>query len=98
MKDYTVRRYTFEELSEGAKKKAVEGMRNFLLKVLDSASTSEYLTECVSTAIRNAGSVFTITGKWDIPAGVVEELALQETQYDLLKWADYEVTLEGESK
>jgi hypothetical protein len=51
MKDYTVRRYTFEELEEGARERAVQDMRNFLLGVMDSADITEYLTECVSTAI-----------------------------------------------
>lgn len=51
MKDYTVRRYTFEELGEDARGRAVQDMRNFLLEVMDSADITEYLTECVNTAI-----------------------------------------------
>lgn len=51
MKDYTVRRYSFEELSKEAREKAVEDMRNFLLETLDSSMITEYLEECVTTAL-----------------------------------------------
>jgi hypothetical protein len=51
MKDYTVRRYTFEELEEGAKEKAVKDYCNFLNEVLDSSSISDYLMDRVEYAI-----------------------------------------------
>lgn len=51
MKDYTVRRYSFEELKEGAKEKAIQSMRDSLSEVIDSSEISEYLTECVAIAI-----------------------------------------------
>jgi len=51
MKDYTIRRYSFEELSERAKEKAIEGMRNSLNELLDSEALTEYLEERVSTAL-----------------------------------------------
>lgn len=51
MKDYTVRRYSFEELGKEGQEKAVEGMRNFLMETLDSSMITEYLEECVTIAI-----------------------------------------------
>lgn len=51
MKDYTVRRYTFEELGEEARERAVQDMRNFLLEVLDSSDISDYLMDRVEFAI-----------------------------------------------
>jgi hypothetical protein len=51
VKDYTVRRYSFEELEYTAKEKAIQSMRDNLLEIIDSSEISDYLTECVALAI-----------------------------------------------
>lgn len=51
MKDYTVRRYSFEELGEQARERAVKDMRDFLLETLDNSMITEYLEEGIAQAI-----------------------------------------------
>ena len=51
MKEYTVRRYSFNELQGEAREKAVTEMRQLLSAADFSYELEEYLTECVDTAV-----------------------------------------------
>jgi hypothetical protein len=51
MKDYRVRRYSFEELGEGARERAIREMREALYEVVQEGEVTEYLTDCTYQAL-----------------------------------------------
>lgn len=51
MKDYRVRRYSFEELEEGARERAIREMRESLYEVVEEGEVTEYLTDCTYQAL-----------------------------------------------
>ena len=51
MKDYIVRRYSFQELEGEAKEKAIEEMRNSLYEIVGESDITEYLTDMTMEAL-----------------------------------------------
>jgi len=51
MKDYTVRRYSFQELEGEARAKAIEEMRNSLYEIVGESDITEYLTDVTMEAL-----------------------------------------------
>lgn len=51
MKDYIVRRYSFQELEGEAKAKAIEEMRNSLYEMVGESDLTEYLTDMTMEAL-----------------------------------------------
>ena len=51
MKDYTVRRYSFDELEGEARAKAIEEMRNSLYEIVGEDELTEYLTDVTMEAL-----------------------------------------------
>lgn len=51
MKDYTIRRYSFQELEGEAKAKAIEEMRNSLYEIVGEGDLTEYLTDMTTEAL-----------------------------------------------
>ena len=51
MKDYTVRRFTFSELSEGARERAITKLQDTLLEYLDEREITDYLRGQIEGAL-----------------------------------------------
>ena len=51
MKDYTVRRFTFSELNEGARERAISKLQDTLLEYLDEREITDYLRGQIEGAL-----------------------------------------------